>query len=151
VLISSLAALALDMTAAALPGELLLPCLDAGKGQVFAALFDAGRGDDTDHASVARTVARGGAWTVTPDLVAGLLPDDASILSAGPGAKRYWDVLLAGLPARGRFADVAGPSADAVAALALIRLGRGESDDLDVAVPSYGRAPDITAPKKVPG
>ncbi len=151
VLVSSLEALALDMRPAAARGELLLPCLDAGKGQVFAALFEARDGGEAGDGRDAGVISRGDVWTVVPDLIPGQLPDDASIMSAGPGAMRYWDVLVAGLGTRGRLVEVAGPSADAVAVLALGRLGRGESDDLDAAVPSYGRAPDITKPRKTPG
>jgi hypothetical protein len=47
-----------------------------------------------------------------------------------------------------RFAEVAGPSAEAVAAHVLPRWRRGEREDLATAVPAYGRAPDITRPKK---
>lgn len=154
VLVSSLEALALDMRPAAAQGEHLLPCLDAGKGQVFAALFDArfaGDGIDAHGASEAGVASRGGPWTLVPDLIPGQLPADVSIMVAGPGAIRYQDVLQAGLGQRGRFVEIAGPSADSVAALALARLGRGESDDLDTAVPSYGRAPDITQPRKPTG
>jgi hypothetical protein len=43
--------------------------------------------------------------------------------------------------------EVAGPTAVALGRLALLRLARGESDDLETAVPSYGRPPDITTPK----
>ena len=37
----------------------------------------------------------------------------------------------------------------AIAALALPRLARGEADDLEKAVPSYGRPPDITTKKPI--
>ena len=47
---------------------------------------------------------------------------------------------------RGR-PGVPGPSAVAVAALARLRLARGETDDLAASVPAYGRPPDITRPK----
>ena len=48
------------------------------------------------------------------------------------------------LPAGARRISVDGPSARAVALLALPRLSRGEADDLEKAVPVYGRPPDIT-------
>jgi hypothetical protein len=35
-----------------------------------------------------------------------------------------------------------------VARLALRALDRGERHDLDAAIPSYGRPPDITTPKR---
>jgi hypothetical protein len=44
--------------------------------------------------------------------------------------------------------DVAGPTAESLGRLALLRLARGEADSLESAVPSYGRAPDITKPKR---
>jgi len=43
-----------------------------------------------------------------------------------------------------RAAAVAGPTAISVGRLALERRARGESTDLEHAVPYYGRPPDIT-------
>ena len=42
ILVSSLDALACDLEAAAPEARWLLPCLDAGKGQIYARLYDAG-------------------------------------------------------------------------------------------------------------
>lgn len=142
VLVSSLDALALDMAPQAGEASVLLPCLDAGKGQIFAAAYRRGDGGAPSRHSADVAAA--------PDALAAHVSDDGPLLLAGPGAVRYRDVLLAGFGSRARFADVAGPSAVSVARLALARLSRGESDDLASAVPSYGRAPDITRPKRAP-
>ena len=149
VLVSSLASLAWDMRAARAPGEALLPCIDAGKGQIYAALFapderDAGGGDLMAAGDV---TPAGAPWALVPDALVAALPAEGRIAFAGPGALRYRAALEAGLGARGRFVDVAGPTALALAALALPRVRRGDFDDLATAVPAYGRAPDITRPK----
>ena len=139
VLVSSLEALALDVLSVTAPGEMLLPCLDAGKGQIFAQLFE--RRGDRDVAAMTDE------WALLPDAVAPRCPAGGAIAYAGTGA-RYLDVLAAGFGVRGRWVDCAGPTADAVARRAIERLARGETDDLASAVPSYGRAPDITRPKR---
>lgn len=145
VLVSSLEALAIDMRGAAETGELLLPCLDAGKGQVFAAVFASRADGFVDWVS-----APSDELAMLPGHLPGQIPGGpaAALLCAGPGARRFWDLLAEGLGARARFVDVAGPSADAVAALALVKLARGERSDLGRSVPLYGRAPDITQPKR---
>lgn len=147
VLVSSLEALAIDMAGAigptagdAVPTSWLLPCLDAGKGQVFAALFKAREGGGVTLVSEE--------WAVLPGLLAGQLPDDdLAVACAGPGAKRYWEILAEGLGRRGRLLEIEGPTADAVATRALVKLACGEIADLDSAAPSYGRPPDITRPR----
>lgn len=144
VLVSSLEALALDMLPRATPGDLMLPCLDGGKGQIFAAVFE--RRGDGNLDIVALTEE----WALLPDALIAALPVDRLIAYAGTGAVRHQAVLQEILGDRGRFVDVAGPSADAVGRRAIGRLRRGESDDLATAVPSYGRAPDITRPKRPP-
>jgi tRNA threonylcarbamoyladenosine biosynthesis protein TsaB len=140
VLVSSLEALALDMLAVVAPGEWLLPCLDAGKGQVYAALFQR-RGD-------VGVTPCGDEWAVAPDAIDGNLPEAVSIVCAGPGARRYRDVLATAFGSRGRLVEVSGPSAHAIAIRALEKFRAGQWDDLAAAVPSYGRAPDITKPKR---
>jgi tRNA threonylcarbamoyl adenosine modification protein YeaZ len=169
VMVSSLEALAMDMLPESRPGEWLLPCLDAGKGQVYAAVFrpipegkenegkddqgkSEGEGDregEADSAADTPTViSRSDEWVVTPELLLGHLPEEGAILTAGPGAMRYRDALVAGLGARGRIVEIAGPSADSVGARARSRLARRQGDDLGAAVPSYGRPPDITPPRR---
>jgi tRNA threonylcarbamoyladenosine biosynthesis protein TsaB len=152
--VSSLQALAWDMAAIAEPGERLLPCLDAGKGQVYVAMFAASPGPAGVGAvkEEARTVTRlGDDWVLAPAAVAEAIAavHPGSALVAGAGARRYHDVLQSAFAVRGeaRFVDVAGPSAEAIAAHAIPRLRRGDREDLGAAVPAYGRAPDITRPK----
>jgi len=144
--VSSLQALAWDLVPLARAGERLWPCLDAGKGQVYLAPFEQG-GEEP------RNVERGGEdWVLAPaELVAAgnpLVAGDAPIVFGGSGAVRYRAILEEGLAARGRFVEVPGPSADAVAAHAIQRFKRGDVEDLSKAVPAYGRAPDITKPKR---
>ena len=144
--VSSLQALAWDMAPLAHPGERLLPCLDAGKGQVYVASFARG-----DAGQVPRTSED---WVVTPNAVASAFAggsgkaDDAPTVFGGAGGVRYRAIIEGALAGRGRFVEVAGPSADAVAAYAIERFKRGDFEDLGKAVPAYGRAPDITKPKR---
>lgn len=161
VVVSSLEALAIDMAGAlpgaGAPGALLIPCIDAGKGQIFAAAF----GPAQDGAKDANEQPGGTTWasrldaltaevSVLPEalweLVGALLPADRIAILAGPGAERYRDRLLSALRGRAQLAAVAGPTAEAVGRRGLERLARGELDDLAGVVPSYGRAPDITRP-----
>jgi len=142
--VSSLQELAWDLAPLSRAGERLWPCLDAGKGQVYVAAFSPGEG---------RAVVRGGDdWVLAPDaLVAAdspLVAGDAPIVFGGAGALRYREIVEGVLGARVRFVEVPGPSADAVAAHALERFRRGDVEDLSKAVPAYGRAPDITKPKR---
>jgi tRNA threonylcarbamoyladenosine biosynthesis protein TsaB len=146
VLISSLASLALDiLTAPGGAGVVAAPCIDAGKGQIYVAFFRA----DPTHLVAPLSEE----WVINPgDLVASAPPDvPGTLLVAGNGAARYAetiDALLAATRPDARRIDVAGPSADSLARLALLRLARGESDSLEAAVPSYGRPPDITRPRR---
>jgi tRNA threonylcarbamoyladenosine biosynthesis protein TsaB len=140
VLVSSLEALATDMLSLAAPDELLLSCLDAGKGQIYAGWFER-RGSVGVRTQQSE-------WVVAPEALAERLPADALVAYAGPGAVRYRDVLAMTLGARARMLEVAGPSAVAVAARALEKLRGGEIADLGGAVPAYGRPPDITRPKR---
>ena len=144
VLVSSLDALAVDLTGTNGEG-LVLPCIDAGKGQVYGRLY---RADGGTPAPVG-----------TDDLV--LLPEDlcrlvqeqaagAAVAAGGNGVDRYQEVFRAQLGAEAVRFQVAGPSALAVGRLALARLARGEHDDLETSVPRYGRPPDITKPKSAP-
>ena len=169
VVISSLEALALDMLADpaleqlwatsapdSASGPLLIPCIDAGKGQIFAAGFDVAAGDASERGGGdSRVVARTAEVAVLPQDLGGLLtagvPAGRPVVLAGPGAMRYRDRVMAGFPSSGRsvaIIDTAGPTAESVGRRGLERLARGDSDDLASVVPSYGRAPDITRPKR---
>jgi tRNA threonylcarbamoyladenosine biosynthesis protein TsaB len=135
--VSSLQALALDILASRVGAAAVtaVPCLDAGKGEVYLAGYVA------DDAALARETA--------PDcrIAAGAVAEWLSALDgppfavAGNGAERH--------AVAGRLA-VAGPSAVSVGRLALLQRRRGEAADLATAVPIYGRPPDITVKKKAP-
>jgi hypothetical protein len=57
---------------------------------------------------------------------------------------RYFGIPLAKMRVA---AAVPGPSAAAIGRLALARIRRDDFDDLETAVPRYGRPPDITRRK----
>jgi len=140
VLVSSLQALARDLAASAPAASLLVPCIDAGKGQVYAHVYSAAgepRGDDD--------------WVLAPDQLCRLAQEVAggrSMVAGGTGVDRYLDVFRAHLGHGSLRPSLPGPSALAVAHLALARLVRGDHDDIETAVPRYGRPPDITRSKK---
>jgi tRNA threonylcarbamoyladenosine biosynthesis protein TsaB len=134
-LVSSLQALALDIITArggAAAAITAVPCLDAGKGEVYVGGYVA------DDATLVRETA--------PEcrLAAGALGDwlaalpGPSLAVAGNGAERH--------AVAGRLA-VPGPSAVSIGRLALLQRRRGEAANLASAVPSYGRPPDITVKK----
>ncbi len=131
--VSSLQALALDILGSR-GGDAVtaVPCLDAGKGEVYVAGYVA------DDAALVRETA------ADCRLAATALADWLGALSApavaGNGAERHL------VP--GRLA-VAGPSAVSIGRLALLQRRRGEAASLATAVPIYGRPPDITV-KKTP-
>jgi tRNA threonylcarbamoyladenosine biosynthesis protein TsaB len=127
-LVSSLEALALDIGAT--PG-VAVPCLDAGKGEVYVAAYAVDR--ERGLHEVAPCVR------LTPaDLAAWLSPLDHPTV-AGNGAARYPDAWRGA-----QVANVAGPTARSIGFLALRQRWRGEAANLATAVPFYGRPPDIT-------
>jgi len=135
--VSSLQALALDILAArggAAPDALTaVPCLDAGKGEVYVGGYV-----DGGAALVRETAAE-------CRLAAGTLADWLAALSgpspavAGNGAERH--------QIAGRLA-ISGPTAVSIGRLALLLRARGEAANLASAAPNYGRPPDITVKKK---
>jgi tRNA threonylcarbamoyladenosine biosynthesis protein TsaB len=154
VLVSSLAALAVDIFAApeAAGVELAAPCIDGGKGAVHVGLFR------RDQAELVVGVAP--PVLVMPDEIrASLSPasDGQRVAIAGNGADRYAAAIDAALASATPSSassfwqrlTLAGPTAVSVGRLGLLRRRRGEADDLETAVPIYGRAPDITV-KKTP-
>ena len=152
VLISSLAALALDILST--PGatrSIAVPCIDAGKGQIYAGFFRADEAQLVLALDEEWVLNPGELLTGSPLATAAANAADKALLVAGNGAVRYADsidaALAAGRPGARRV-DVAGPSADALGRLALLRLARGESDSLESSVPAYGRPPDITRPRR---
>ena len=144
VLVSSLDALAADLARSG-GGGLVLPCIDAGKGQVYGRLYRA-----TDAAAVPISTDE---FALSPEDLCRLVQAQvagAAVLAGGNGVDRYLDVFRAHLGPEAGWAQIAGPSALAVGRLALARLARGEHDDLETSVPRYGRPPDITKPKSAP-
>lgn len=142
-LVSSLEALALDIAASA-PGSTFtaVPCIDAGKGEVYATARAV-------HADGTLAPPSEEPWRLAPAALVERLGGVSAAVLAGNGAERHAALFDGALPAGARRITVAGPSARAIALLALPRLARGEADDLEKAVPAYGRPPDITT-KKVP-
>jgi tRNA threonylcarbamoyladenosine biosynthesis protein TsaB len=126
--VSSLHALALDILAER-AGSVAVPCLDAGKGEIYVGGYVA------DGPSLVREIASDCriAAGALADWLAGL--EGPSPAVAGNGAERH--------QIAGRFA-VPGPSAVSVGRLAFLQRARGEAANLASAVPIYGRPPDIT-------
>jgi tRNA threonylcarbamoyladenosine biosynthesis protein TsaB len=141
VLVPSLTALALDLSRT--PGAgLLFPCIDAGKGEVYLQRFV--RGGEAPR-------AEGPERRLGPEaLAAELAGIGGAALIAGTGADRHAELFRRLLGDSAVLVGFPGPSASAIATLGLARLRRGERDDLDAVVPSYGRPPDITTPKRSP-
>jgi tRNA threonylcarbamoyladenosine biosynthesis protein TsaB len=133
--VSSLEALALDIFGVVSPGggATAIPCLDAGKGEVYVAAYV---GDDQRRVREVAPVAR-----LSPSAVASWLHELAAREPrvAGNGATRY----PTAFPGT-QMVDVAGPTAVSVGVLALLQRARSEAADLATAVPFYGRPPDIT-------
>jgi len=128
--VSSLHALALDILQTH-AGVTAVPCLDAGKGEVYVAGYAA------DAETLVREIAadcRLAATALGEWLAA--LPAPQAI--AGNGAERH------AVPGR---LPVAGPTAVSIGRLALLQRRRGAATDLASAVPIYGRPPDITVKK----
>ena len=136
-LVSSLEALALDILAARSgPSPVTaVPCLDAGKGEVYVAGYVA------DPGRMVREVAP--TARLTPAAVGPWMSALAAPLVAGNGAARHRAALAAC-----EIVDVAGPTAVSVGRLALLQRARGEAADLAAAVPFYGRPPDITVKRR---
>jgi tRNA threonylcarbamoyladenosine biosynthesis protein TsaB len=133
-LVSSLEALALDIVEAVGPEATAVPCLDAGKGEVYVGAFvpDVDRSVRETRAACRLPVAEVAPWLAALPRVA----------LAGNGAARHGIAL--GAPAA---LSAVGPSAHSIGRLALLQRSRGEVADLERAVPFYGRPPDITIKK----
>jgi tRNA threonylcarbamoyladenosine biosynthesis protein TsaB len=138
-LVSSLEALAADVARGAPAGtRFVVPCIDAGKGEVYAFACEL---------DGAKAGPGGEPWRLAPEALAARVAELPAVVVAGNGADRHAAVLDARFGPTARRVPVDGPSALSIGALALPRLARGESDDLEKAVPAYGRPPDITRPK----
>jgi tRNA threonylcarbamoyladenosine biosynthesis protein TsaB len=135
--VSSLEALALDILTAS-SGEatgIAVPCLDAGKGEVYVGGY---AGDPERLVREAVPPVR-----LAAPALAGWLAEIASPVVAGNGATRFPNAL-----GGARLVDVRGPTAVSVGRLALLACARGEAADLASAVPFYGRPPDITTKRR---
>ena len=144
VLVSSLDALAIDLTERAPDASVLLPCIDAGKSQVYARL------DWAEAGQPPRPVGEAD-WVLAPAELFRLTQESATgqaLAAGGSGVDRYLSMMREGLGERVVLPALPGPSPGAIGRLAWRRLERGERDDLETAVPRYGRPPDITQPKK---
>ncbi len=147
VLVPSLDALLMDL--GGVTGEgLFVPCIDAGKDQVYARLY---RGRVGHFAPLGEHDAFD-PRTLCQQLLAARAKGERIVIG-GSGVDRYRDLFVDALGPDAVCHNVAGPSATSVGTLALRRLASGHSDDLDTAVPTYGRLPDITAkrPRKPQG
>jgi tRNA threonylcarbamoyladenosine biosynthesis protein TsaB len=133
-LVSSLEALALDIVEAIGREATAVPCLDAGKGEVYVGAFVS---DGERLVREARPACRLPAAEVGP-----WLAELARPALAGNGTARHGAAL--GAPAA---LAAVGPSARSIGRLALLQRARGEAADLERAVPFYGRPPDITVKK----
>jgi tRNA threonylcarbamoyladenosine biosynthesis protein TsaB len=130
--LSSLQAMALDILTARDGDITAVPCLDAGKGEVYVGAYA------SDGAALVREISaecRLAAGTLS-DWLAALPGSPAAV--AGNGAERH--------QVAGRLA-VAGPTAVSIGRLALLQRARGEAANLASAAPNYGRPPDITVKK----
>lgn len=145
-LVSSLEALAWDLDLAqgsALPAPLLVAVIDAGKGEVYGQLFERAEGGvralgpegrSNPEALIAQVQAERDKRPERPLRLGGTGVDRHH----GRFQQHLGDAVVVQFP---------GPSADAVARLALRQIAAGQAADLSAAVPSYGRPPDITKPK----
>jgi tRNA threonylcarbamoyl adenosine modification protein YeaZ len=136
--VSSLEALALDiLKASADEGSPItaVPCLDAGKGEVYVAGYVA---DSERRVREVMPVAR-----LAPAAVSTWLAELPAPRVAGNGVARH-PAPFAAI----RVVEVAGPTAISVGILALLQRARGEAADLATAVPFYGRPPDITVKRR---
>jgi len=123
----------------------LAPCLDAYKGELFAALYRSTNADAADLVEVQPPFHA--APHVVRDRLAAV-SGDAQVALVGPGVRRY-PAFLDGLPERMYAADwdTKGPSAVAIAVLAAAAMQRGEIPQLSQIAPVYLRDSDAQLPK----
>lgn len=130
------------------PGDLICPCLDARKGEVYAALFAAAPGE-----AAAPPLRLESDRALSPEALAVSL--EARLGAPGPGDRPWRRLVLLGDGAE-RHREILGerlgagaivlpmarrpPSAGAVAELGLDELWRRGADDLAALVPAYARA-----------
>jgi tRNA threonylcarbamoyladenosine biosynthesis protein TsaB len=151
VLVSSLHVLADDLVRGAAGFEndvLLAPCIDAGKDQVYGQLFLCRQGQVE---AVAALGAHDPGEFCEYIAVQANSAGGMRLVAGGTGVERYADIFARRLGEAALVRRPAGPSAESLGRRALARLASGQTDDLATAVPTYGRAPDITRPRAVRG
>jgi tRNA A37 threonylcarbamoyladenosine modification protein TsaB len=121
----------------------VVPCIDAGKEQVYGRVYEVLSG----------TLKPLGEedWVVIPELLCELVLETTKpgqAVFGGTGIDRYLNCFLQGGLAGQIMEKVSGPSAAMLGQRALIRFAKGDFNDLENAVPRYGRPPDITKSKK---
>lgn len=125
--------------------DLLCPCLDARRGEVYAALFRRGADGRPERGGPDRAL---GPAALAGEL-APLADEATGCLLAGPGAERYREVFAERAPAiRLAGAERLGVPARFVAELAAERLREQGPDDVAGLVPRYVRGPGATPPRK---
>ncbi len=130
------------LAAAADAGRLVLPLLDAHRGEVAGALYLTGAAGEDMRCLLAPLVASPD--VLAREVIAALEGTDAPVLVVGDGLVRHGGALLGALGGRARAGGPhLHPRAAAVGLLALPRLSRGERDDPAGFVPIYGRHPAI--------
>jgi tRNA threonylcarbamoyladenosine biosynthesis protein TsaB len=142
VLVSSLQALAHDLFKHHPDSTWFLPCIDAGKGEIHAQMHRLVEG-----AVLASEMPR----RMTPEMLCAALatgdPKDG-IVVGGSGLDRFRDIFATASPTQILARPAAGPTAEAVAAIARSLLATGQTAGVSTSTPHYGRAPDITQPRK---
>lgn len=147
VLISSLQTLARDLRGRpeVESGDLLVPCIDAGKGELHAQAFVA--------AQEPRLEPESDAWRLPPEALCQRVADLAArrVWLGGPALQRFTALVGLSLSQTPRITvelDVPGPSATSLGQLALADLADGRVHDLAAAAPTYGRPADISQPRR---
>lgn len=140
---SSLEAIAARHTAGGAGDALVCGCIDARKGELYAALYEpTGEPQSPLRALVPECVLPPGALVDELLLAA---PSSRPVLFAGSGALEYGSSLAARLGPRARFASALGahPWALDVARQALARHARGAHEPLATLEPRYVRPSDV--------
>jgi tRNA threonylcarbamoyladenosine biosynthesis protein TsaB len=131
---------------ARVPGTrgLVVPALDAHRGEVAWALYDVGP-DGEEACLIPPTVG-------TPETLVGqFAPHDGPVLIVGDALARYGDAILGGLGARARAGSPSlHPRAGTVGLLALPRLAAGQRTAPGTLRPVYGRRPVAWPGKETP-